>query len=523
MASIAYILLCHKDPEAILRKVACLTDAGDQVAIHFDKSAPPADYKRLREALAANPNVTFTSKRIRCGWGEWSLVKATLAGLRAARAAFADATHFYLISGDCLPIKPAWACRAFLDAQNKDFIECHDFFSSDWIKTGWKEERLIYRHLFNERTQTSWFYRSYTLQKWLGLRRSCPKDMQIMIGSQWWCLRRATVDKVLTYMDRHPGILRFFATTWIPDETFFQTLVAHVIPASQIESRSLTFLQFTDYGMPLTFCNDHHDMLTRQAALFTRKVSPDATGLHRKLLSHYTSNEPAPSSNGTGQRVIQYLTAQGRAGRRFAPRFWNEKQILRPGQSLKLILCKKWHVGKQILDELRDLSATPCLEYVFDEQACPLPDLGGYDATVERRFRHMRALLPALFETYETDTLVLCLDPSNIDVLRSLAQDQVDVLDVACTFSKEDLIGHAERVGLATPETPELVLRDILSALRAELAQEADRTAAFRFPQYQLHEDDNRTDRSAVLRRFLGDDTRVTPLTSAPVRRAQAG
>ena len=51
--------------------------------------------------------------------------------------------------------------------------------------------------------------------------------------------------------------MRFFRTTWIPDETFFQTLVRHLVPEGEIRTRTLTFLMFTDYGMPVTFYNDH--------------------------------------------------------------------------------------------------------------------------------------------------------------------------------------------------------------------------------------------------------------------------
>ena len=71
MATIAFILLCHKDPDAIIKQAQSLTAVGDYMAIHFDASAPRAAFDRIRAALADNPNVTFAKKRIRCGWGEW--------------------------------------------------------------------------------------------------------------------------------------------------------------------------------------------------------------------------------------------------------------------------------------------------------------------------------------------------------------------------------------------------------------------------------------------------------------------
>ena len=67
MAKIAFILLCHKDPEAIIKPAERLTAAGDYMAIHFDVRAKPEQYQNIRRALAGNPNVVFARKRMKCG------------------------------------------------------------------------------------------------------------------------------------------------------------------------------------------------------------------------------------------------------------------------------------------------------------------------------------------------------------------------------------------------------------------------------------------------------------------------
>ncbi|MCB1349594.1 MAG: glycosyl transferase, partial [Maritimibacter sp.] len=61
MAQIAFILLSHKDPDAIVDQARRLTAVGDYIAIHFDARAPKADYEKIRAALADNPNVTFAA------------------------------------------------------------------------------------------------------------------------------------------------------------------------------------------------------------------------------------------------------------------------------------------------------------------------------------------------------------------------------------------------------------------------------------------------------------------------------
>ena len=230
MAKIAYLLLCHKDPDAVIAQAKRLTSMGDFISIHFDKRASAAEFEQIRAALKDNPRAVFAKERLKCGWGAWSLVAATLSTLETAVENFPRATHFYLLSGDCMPIKSAAFCHAFLDSAPLDYIEGHDFFDSDWIKTGFKEERLIYRHPFNERTQKRLFYLTYELQRRLGITRSVPSDIRVMIGSQWWCLRRSTVEAILEFCRTRRDVMRFFRTTWIPDETFFQTLVGHLVP-----------------------------------------------------------------------------------------------------------------------------------------------------------------------------------------------------------------------------------------------------------------------------------------------------
>ncbi|MEC8294466.1 MAG: beta-1,6-N-acetylglucosaminyltransferase, partial [Pseudomonadota bacterium] len=289
MARIAFILLCHKDPEAIIQQAERLTAAGDYMSIHFDARAKPAHFQQIQDALGDNPNVTFAKKRIKCGWGEWSLVQASLNAIETAMEAFPRATHFYMLSGDCMAIKSAQYIHQFLEQNHRDFIESFDFFESDWIKTGMKEDRLIYRHYFNERTQPKRYYWAYQLQKKFGLEREIPHDIQVQIGSQWWCLRRRTIEWIIDFTKKRKDVMAFFRTTWIPDETFFQTLVRHLIPEEEIETRTLTFLMFSDYGMPVSFYNDHYDMLLSQDFLFARKISPEARELRARLGALYAA------------------------------------------------------------------------------------------------------------------------------------------------------------------------------------------------------------------------------------------
>ncbi|MBP9950607.1 MAG: glycosyl transferase [Cypionkella sp.] len=477
MARIAFILLCHKDPAGIIAQAQRLTAAGDFVAIHFDGRAASKDYDLIKTALEPNQSVTFAKRRVKCGWGEWSLIDATLQAVQAAVEQFPRATHFYMLSGDCMPIKSAEYTHDFLDKEDVDYIESFDFFKSEWIKTGIKQERLIYRHWFNERNSKPLFYASMNLQKRLHLARKIPADIGMQIGSQWWCLRRRTIESVLDFASKRRDVMRFFSTTWIPDETFFQTIVRHLVPEHQIRARTLTFLMFTDYGMPVNFYDDQYDLLISQDYLFARKISPDAKDLKERLGNLYAAKNVRFGISNEGRTLFQFLAGRGRIGRRFAPRFWETESSLGRERTLMMVTCKKWHVAKRLVERVRQVTGLPALEYLFNEASTPLPDLGGIQSTLEKRTRHRRALMRMLFDYWQTDKLIVCIDPANVDLMQDFYNDKAKVrlLEIECDFSDDYLIGHAKRVGLAGDRTPQETIDRLLPTIRYDVRFESDR------------------------------------------------
>lgn len=474
MAKIAFILLCHKNPQAIIEQAQQLTAVGDYIAIHFDANAKPEDYKTIQQTLATNENVTFAKRRIKCGWGEWSLVQATLNAIEAACEAFPLASHFYMLSGDCMAIKSARYVHQVLDDRDVDYIESFDFFESNWIKTGMKKDRLTYRHFFNERSQKWLFYTSLEWQKRFGVSRKIPQDLKIKIGSQWWCLRRRTIEAILEFTKMRKDICRFFRTTWIPDETYFQTLVGHLIPSVEIQKDTLTFLVFSDYGMPATFYNDHYDFLVSQDYLFARKISGGATHLREALGKLYASTQTDFQINTDGKKLYYFLTQAGRNGQRFSRRIWEQESQIGQGRTLLILLCKKWHVAKRLMGMLETHLNIPALGYLFNEDPGHLPKLGGILSNADKKNRHRRLLMRLLFEHFRSDTLMLCLDPNDLDTLKDFYTDpsETKILEIKCQFDDQYLLGHAQRIGLIHKIAENTSTDRVLPSIRNQITQE---------------------------------------------------
>lgn len=506
MSKIAFILLCHKDPEGIIAQAERLTAAGDFMAIHFDARSSERDYARIRAALKDNPSVTFARRRVKCGWGEWSLVRATLITLEAAVERFSQASHFYMLSGDCMVIKSAEYAHEFLDRDDADYIESVDFFGSDWIRTGMKEDRLIYRHYVNERRHKRLFYGMLAVQRALRLRRAVPADIEVQIGSQWWCLRRRTIEAILEFLRKRRDVLRFFRRTWIPDETLFQTLVRHLVPEAEIRSRTLTFLLFTDYGMPVTFYNDHFDLLLSQDYLFARKISPEATELKARLGRLYATEGLSFPISNEGRGLFEFLTGRGRIGRRFAPRFWETEASLGRERELLIVTCKKWHVAKRLVERVRQVTNLPAVDFLFNEESTPLPDLGGIETTLEKRTRHRRVLVRMLFDYYETNRMIICLDTANVDLMQDFQSDRATtrILEIDCELTDAYLIGHARRIGLAGDRTPPATLAQLLPTIGYDVKFESDQLRDAGFPGFhRLREHASVEENTVPLAAFL--------------------
>ena len=505
MAKIAFILLCHKDPEAIIKQAERLTAVGDYMSIHFDARANPDHFEMIKSALEGNPNVAFAKKRIKCGWGEWSLVQATLYAVEAAVDTFPAPRIFTCCQGTVwpsnLPNTPMSSLIVPMSTMSKALTILKVTGSRRHERRAAHLSPLLQRADPERR-----FYAAFNFQRKLGLTRKIPDDLQIQIGSQWWCLRRRTVEWILDFTKKRRDVMRFFKTTWIPDETFFQTLVRHLVPENEIQTRTLTFLMFTDYGLPVTFYNDHYDLLLSQDYIFARKISPEAKELKRRLGLLYATRGSDFKISNEGASLFKFLTGRGRVGRRFGLRFWENEGSLGREREMLIVVCKKWHVAKRLVERIRKMTNVPCIEYLFNEEGTALPDLGGIQSTMGKRHRHRRALVRMLFDYYETDQLVVCIDPSNLDLLQDFCADRskTRLLEIECRFSDEYLTGHARRVGLAGEKTPKETLERLLPTIRADMVHESDELRDANFDgHFRIRETESIEANAAALAQFL--------------------
>lgn len=312
-SQVGFVMLVHISLNRAAEVARHWAESGCPVIIHVDSRVEEEKFQGFQQLLKGLPNLRFAERR-RCEWGTWSIVDATLHATEMMLEEFPNVDHVYLASGSCLPLRPAEELSHYLSERpNTDFIESVTAPDVSWTMGGLDTERFTLRFPFSWRSQRWLFDRYVDLQRKFKKRRKLPEGIVPHLGSQWWCLSRATLEAILNDPNR-PRYDRFFKRVWIPDESYFQTLVRR--HSTTIESRSLTLSKFDHQGKPHVFYNDHLQLLRRSDCFVARKIWPQADQLYKNFLSSDpTLAKNAEPNPGKIDKLFAQATERGKYGR----------------------------------------------------------------------------------------------------------------------------------------------------------------------------------------------------------------
>jgi hypothetical protein len=236
--SLAFLILAHKNPAQLARLANALEAPGHSVFVHVDARQPEV-LAQARTSLGPASAVHFVEPGIACRWGGYSVVEATLAGLRAVRAAGVGAQHIVLMSGQDYPLVSNHTIDAFF-AQHpgRQFIEA---FALD-EPNRWTHHRGSYQasrriHAFHIPLRSRWLM--------LPVDRPLPDGLVGHGGAQWWALTSDCAFGLLDMLQRQPAIEPFFRHTFIPDESLFHTLLMNSAWRTSVDQRNLRYVDFT--------------------------------------------------------------------------------------------------------------------------------------------------------------------------------------------------------------------------------------------------------------------------------------
>ncbi len=272
--SVAVLILCHGAPAGLSGLGRFFEGHGFDLFVHVDAKVDEAPFR------AAAPEARFVAPRIGVFWRGFTMVEATIALIKAARARQAYA-RYVLISDDTVPLQPLAAIREAL-LGNEEFIATRpaedfrhrydSFFLFDSQAT-----QLRWIPLPERQVTPDLIARAKRLEM---LMTQGKKKLSVFwYGSQWMALTAATIEMVLARWESDGWLRESFEFSDTPDESYIQTIIGEHMGAID---RAPVYVDWNAPKPPRLFTDIGELEGVRQPRfMFARKVKLPEEQLHQ--------------------------------------------------------------------------------------------------------------------------------------------------------------------------------------------------------------------------------------------------
>ena len=293
---IAYLILCHTDPQHIVRLTRKITGGTSNVAfVHVDGKSDISPFLAL---LTPQKQVEVLQNRTNVFWGGYSAIEATI-GLMKAALSYGPFDRFVLLQGLEYPIKSnreieeffeSHSTTEFIKAQNistaKDYKSVHKYRLYYYLD---RLNRLPYKLLeYGNRILVRshvipYFKRNYV--------RDCQGNkMEIYQGCAQFGLTDKAVRYIVDFHDRNPKFNRYFESVYAADEAYFHTIiynspfVKYTVDGKAVSRQRLEDfenLTYFEYPVYVTLFKEKKDWekLKESGFLYFRKASSESKEL----------------------------------------------------------------------------------------------------------------------------------------------------------------------------------------------------------------------------------------------------
>ncbi len=282
----AYIVSTYRYPDQVVRLIRHLASTESNVClIHHDANASLESWQGVQAGTAGLPNVHYLSRRP-FRYATFDHVQVTLDGLRWLSERAIPFHHVVLLTGQCYPLMSAERIEEFFSTyRHRSLITSQPLPVAGWPDGGFaRVNALLYgrstdrlpralRRCLPERS--GWF----AIPKPGLVLHRCGAKLRVRVprsvgtlygGGPYWALAHHHAEYILSAAD---PFVRFFKRSHIPDELFFQTMLANSQWRSELVNDSIHEIDWQrGRGMsPHTWTIDDLDRLTGSSRPFARK------------------------------------------------------------------------------------------------------------------------------------------------------------------------------------------------------------------------------------------------------------
>jgi hypothetical protein len=265
----AALVLAYRYPIGLSALTRYFDLTGTDMFVHVDAKIDETPFREA--AAAATREVTFLPDRVAVFWRGFTVVEATIALLKAARAN--DYDRYLLISDDSLPLVAPAEFRARL-APEMDYMAARP--ADDELRI--RYDRF---YMFDSAvTQARWLALSdrhvdaETVDRFARLGRLVKRGKKPLEtcyhASQWMALTRQSVDTILKSWKSDVWLRESFEFSEVPDEQYFPTILCL---KGRPESRHFMHVDWSGDEPPHVFTTlKEVAALEHTGPLFVRKI-----------------------------------------------------------------------------------------------------------------------------------------------------------------------------------------------------------------------------------------------------------
>src|SRR5260221_10663951 len=127
---LAHLILVHTETGQLERLINRLSHPNADIYIHLDKKTPISSFEHLKNYR----NIYFIKNRVKVYWGTYSIVQATLNGLKEIAASGKNYQFLNLLSEQDYPLKAQEFIHAHLN-ENPDKAFMYSLpFDPEWLE-----------------------------------------------------------------------------------------------------------------------------------------------------------------------------------------------------------------------------------------------------------------------------------------------------------------------------------------------------------------------------------------------------
>jgi hypothetical protein len=297
---VAYLVTAYTELQHLQRLCSALRreDPSCTVRVQFDCGSPHAS-----AATRLGPHVSLTDEPIR--WGDGTYVRALIRSLTDLLEQPWD--WVVLLSGQDYPVRSLDLLHLELETGDHAAYAPVTGRLPDTHPPRELVERYTFRYLWSgrpwpralraaarrvapaigalSRHQLRIQPRPRGAGPGVGVRRRTTifsEERPCWWGSDYVAMRRDTVAALLDILGREPEVLDYFASTFVPSEALFASMVRW-IDAEAVADRSLHFMHFGGRPNPRPVTEDDLAELWERGAFFARKFDDSSTWVEQRL------------------------------------------------------------------------------------------------------------------------------------------------------------------------------------------------------------------------------------------------